>query len=398
MTGVRKSRFFLLFFPCLFYLCSWAGEPSFLGIEAICKAWEDNYGSIDSMDVAYKKYAVEVQGSEYHNFSGTVLYEEVDRREQQQKHRIEYSFGYGPDGLDSMNHIVQAFNGSTHVKYLFNGNSALIRSGLAGGSLDDLNEMSRTLLLSTRTHKGESLFLSNVRAGVMTGNLKIEPQLDVVSGTACHVIEISSRNELTYRIWVGHECGMLPMKQFWRSPDVEVTTTVETVETVETDRGILYYPASATIHYAYPREEAMLTSKLEVARFIPFARFDDSAFTVSIPDGTRIVDQIVGITYVKGMEQSDQFVPEQFSIIDINQTAETSSRPGLPGSSIGDDGNVVLGDGDGGEAMILPGTAEQSKRRLFNAPAMFLFFVALAGVGYFYCRLRGNDEKPEDRR
>lgn len=304
-----------------------AGDPSFLTAEAICEAWEASYGYLDSMDVAYRKYPLKVEGSADYDFSHIALYEQVDRQESGIKYRVDYSFGFGEGGCHQMNRLEQAFNGRANLKYMANGRSALVRSGLSGSSTDHRNELSRNLLLSTKTNQGQPIFLYNMETAMSAGLLKIGPYLEDVNGMSCHVIHLAEGSGLAYLIWVAHDYGMLPIKQYWRSPEMEVVTTVEAVASVETRQGTMFYPVSATLQYGYLREKATLTSKLEVSRFVPFALFDDSVFTVTIPHGTRVIDQAAGLSYLKGIDDPDNINPFHFEPLDPNEWESPQTAP-----------------------------------------------------------------------
>jgi hypothetical protein len=124
------------------------------------------------------------------------------------------------------------------------------------------------------------------------------PELETVAGKLCHVIEVINNNGITAnKIWVAHECGMLPLK-YERNINGRING-IE-VEQVAESNGI-WYPIKA---YRVQDVERLgyIKYELKVHSFMPKVKTDDNTFRFNFPNGTRVHDQVLGTDYVAGVK------------------------------------------------------------------------------------------------
>jgi hypothetical protein len=124
------------------------------------------------------------------------------------------------------------------------------------------------------------------------------PELDTVAGKLCHVIEVANKQGILLdKVWVAHECGMLPLKY---EDNINGRINGIEVEQVAESNGI-WYPVKA---YRVQDVESLGYIKYEftVHKFVPNVKVNDNTFRFDFPNGTDVVDRVKGIEYVAGVE------------------------------------------------------------------------------------------------
>ena len=319
-----KSRLFTISIFTLFVLVnnSLFAESSFLTMEAISDGWEANYANINSMDVGYEYNVLEMIGKEHYDFSGFRVYEKVNLQESGQRYYLDQQYKVG--GRDNpLIAMKQAFDGKSSFKFERMGtvSKAYIENGMRE---NNVNKVAKLLQCERPNKKGIPLFLSNMEAFIDVakagGNVRIRPDIEMVSGHKCHVIEVSGKDESGENrqilLWVAHDAGMLPMwSKMINDDQLILETKVEKVGSVMTDHGEIYYPLSAIRFVTFGDDhKATLRSRIEITKFVPHAKFDDSVFKIDIPDGTTVVDKTTGIVYTKGVGTIAIEVIEELSL------------------------------------------------------------------------------------
>jgi hypothetical protein len=307
---------------------------AFLDASAILDAWEANYSTIQTMKVNYSEKIVEVTGP---YTDSLVRNEHMERIQNGKLHYVRYSMA--DDGFAEKDSIIErSFDGTVSKGYMPMDKMGRITSGLTGNVLDGLNHMEIYMLMNRvplDSYKGDfpegtPMFSALLRGGIKGGWAKVRSELEPVAGELCHVVETrTSKDSNINRIWVAHAKGMLPLR-YEVVRDGEVVSKMEVLEVAKTmtDTGESYYPSKAYREINRPRG-GKAKFELEAREFIPHVRVSSDTFNVDFPEGTRIRDEVAGISYVKGGSS----VKELSLPRDPNSSSPGDTEPNLPKSS-----------------------------------------------------------------
>jgi len=135
---------------------------------------------------------------------------------------------------------------------------------------------------------------------MLSKNAKIEPSLEIVSGESCHVVTVTNPTypERYEKLWVAHEKGMYPvMYRAYRDGAVTRETLVETMATVNSRAGDIWYPARIR-RFIDARGAGQITERMEVLSYEPDITVDERTFQIEFPQGTRVRDFAGNYDYI----------------------------------------------------------------------------------------------------
>ena len=324
MNQIRSSVLFAAIFITVFTstICAIAGEANepqkaFLDVNTILETWQQNYGNIKSMQFSYTERVLEAvsPASDPNFLNNLIKWKHLDRVEKGNSYHVLFSYSMEKDGSNPVDNWELAFDGSATKEYSSKEKFGTIRSGQKGASVERENALKEYMLLdievqfkqdksSPHWEKRKLDSLPRFReifkeASTSKYNVTVRPELETVAGKLCHVIEITMGDILVYKIWVAHECGMLPMKYQSYVNRNELFDEIE-VEQVAESNGIWYpikaYRSSDTERFGKKKYE------LTVHSFVPNVKVDGNTFRLDFSNGTRVDDQVLGADYVVGVK------------------------------------------------------------------------------------------------
>jgi hypothetical protein len=129
----------------------------------------------------------------------------------------------------------------------------------------------------------------------------VRPELETVAGKLCHVVEVTNpKGIIAHRIWVTHECGMLPLK-YQHCVNPGLFDEIEVEQVAETAGGGIWYPVKA-YRTQNLKSAGKVKYELTVHAFVPNVKVDDNTFRFDFPNGTSVVDKVLGIEYNVGVK------------------------------------------------------------------------------------------------
>jgi hypothetical protein len=282
---------------------------------AIEQAWQQNYASINSMQVLYTHRVLEANApaKDPNRFDNLVMWMHVERTEEGKRSHTRYSMA--PDGFaDPENIIEHAFDGSKTMEYSAREKTGAIYPGLINRSTETVNDLKDYMLMDLRPVTVELArqdpnatprFSRSLRASIEKSMTKVRPNLELVADELCHVVESDYTTQgfdTQKRFWVAHKKSMLPMKyQELHGDRYKELIVVEQIASVETDNGTIWYPVKA-----YRTIDTELTGlvkyELTTHQFVPNVAVDNNTFTINFPNGTYVVDNEHGLEYTVGIE------------------------------------------------------------------------------------------------
>ena len=320
MDKIKRSILFAVALIAVFTLtiCAIAGEAepqkAFLDVNTILETWQHNYGNIKSMQVSYTDRVLEKEpsASDPNFLSNLVMLMHVDRVEEGNRFNVRYSTA--DDGFAKQDNITEeAFDNNTAREYFGNDKTGQIESGMSARGAVRLNDLKEYMLLDfdmgvkmgpsgPRIEKADPNALPRFReifryASIKKFTVTVLPELETVAGKLCHVIEISKGDILLDKIWVAHECGMLPLKY---ECNVNGRINGMEVEQVAESNGI-WYPVKAYRVHDIERT-GRVKYEIIVHKFVPNVKVDDNTFRFDFPNGTMVSDEVKDIHYVVGDE------------------------------------------------------------------------------------------------
>jgi hypothetical protein len=319
MNKIKRPGVFAVMFITVFALtiCATAGEvkepqKAFLDVNTILETWQSNYGNIKSIKVSYTERILEKEpsASDPNILNNLAILMHVDRVEEGNRYYIRYSAA--DDGFAKQDNITEeAFDNSTTREYEGRRKVGTIKSGpsirqgptiLKVYMLLDFDITPKMGPFGPRLEKQDPNALPRFkeifrRASIKGYTVTVRPELEAVAGKLCHVIEIAKGDMLIDKLWVAHECGMLPLK--YEQHNFKNINGIE-VEQVAESNGI-WYPVKS---YRVVDKEPIGRVKFEliVHSFVPNVNVDDNTFRFDFPNGTRVVDEVKDIYYVVGDE------------------------------------------------------------------------------------------------
>jgi hypothetical protein len=286
---------------------SYASEApkAFLDVDSILEGWESSYTGIKTMNVSYSEQVLDAKPpeSDPHRLDRLVRWQHVERTEQGKRYHIRYSMA--EDGFDKPETIMEhAFDGKRTQDYWPDKGYGTIAPGMTGRDVENKNLLRYYMLLDPRgrTRKyaeqypdGIPKFSRRLKSPYAT----VRPELESIAGQLCHVVETSYEGKVSYRIWVAHDKGFLPMKyQAYADNKLVEEIGVEEIGFTETESGDSWYPAKA--YRTTDRESGTIKYELITSAFVPNVKVDENTFRFEFLEGTRVFDRVVGLEYTKG--------------------------------------------------------------------------------------------------
>lgn len=324
MNKIKRSDIFAVVFITVFasMLCAIAdgAEPqkAFLDVNTILETWQRNYGNIKSMQVSYTERVLEKKApdSDPNILDNLIMCMHIDRVEEGNRYHARESLAN--DGFAKPENILEySFDGSMTREYSGGEKLGTIQSGPTGKAVEITNDLKKYMLLDIdmwpkKTDKSNETYWQAEPnavpwfreifrwASIKNFTVKVRPELETVAGKLCHVIEITKGDILLDKIWVAHECGMLPLKyQLFDAGEPEREILVEQV--AQTADGDIWYPVKA---YRMQSSKRFGKIKYEIIThsFIPNIKVDDKTFRFDFPNGTSVADRVLGTSYIVGVE------------------------------------------------------------------------------------------------
>jgi hypothetical protein len=324
MNKIKSPAVFAVVFITVFALtvCAIAGEvnepkKAFLDVNTILETWQSNYGNIKGMQVSYTEQVLEKEpsASEPNILNNLVVLYHEDRVEEE-GNRYHIRCSEADDGFAKQDNITEeVFDGSTSRKYEGRRKTGTIKSGpsiwrgpaiLKTYMLLDFDIAITMGPFGPRIEKQDPNALPRFeeifrRASIRGYTVTVRPELETVAGKLCHVIEIAKGDMLIDKLWVAHECGMLPLK--YEQHNFKNINGIE-IEQVAGSNGILYpikaYRSSDTECFGKIKYELIVYS------FVPNVKVDDNTFRLDFPNGTMVTDKVKGTYYVVGDEDKSR--------------------------------------------------------------------------------------------
>lgn len=307
-------------------------NKSFLKPGEILEAWESNYFNLQTMEVSYTNKLDYHKQSKSNLSKKYVDIQNVERIEDGKKYYIRYSIS--EDGFDNpKNVMMHAFDGEKTTEYWGKRNYETIDVGLKNRDVETLNvlpeyllcEKVKTLVYAKEFPEGMPYLSAILRPAISKSTSTVSDNIEIIGGTQCHLLVIEdSFNEISYKykIWFAHNNGMLPMKfQYYDNNNVlRRELEVEEIDANKTEIGDFWYPKKAhKISYLKDGEE--IKTVLSVNKFVPNIKVDKEILRVNFPENALIIDNILGVSYVKGAGEN---------IEDVSSVKESNLKENEP--------------------------------------------------------------------
>jgi hypothetical protein len=322
MNKTKRPDLFAVAFITVFALtiCAIAGESepqkAFLDVNTILDTWQRNYGNIKSMQVSYTERVLEAKSpASDPNFldNHLVMLQHLERVEEGNRYHARLSLSQ--DGFAKPENVLEyAFDGSKTRSYIGMRRAGTIQSGQTAGGMEVKNILKTYMLLDIDMlckknasgiywEQQDPNELPRFReifrwASIQKFTVTVRPELETVAGKLCHVIEVANKDGIIAdKIWVAHECGMLPLKY---QHNINYRINGIEVEQVAESNGI-WYPVKA---YRIQDIESFgyIKYELTVHSFVPNVEVDGNTFRLDFANGTWVDDQVLGAEYVVGVE------------------------------------------------------------------------------------------------
>jgi hypothetical protein len=316
------------------------GDRAFLTADALLEGWDSNYGALDALEVSFFDQIVEIKSVDPDqpvNENGWVRFQHVDTIKHKPTKRYHTKYSTAADGFaKDENPQEYAFDGDITRKYRADPklNRGEIQRGLTGGPYENKENVFEKYLCTTKIQNQE--YPEGIQRFKWLKKLiddgrvaaRVRPDLDVIAGEKCHVLEIYSEDERPLmEISFAHDKGMLALRYRRYDDDLIIgEMTVEKISFAQTDTGKVWYPSIA-YHKQYIEgrgledvHPCMITRKIAVHKFNPDPKIDEDAFRFEFPVGTGVVDRIAGLYYVVGSETSTPDGPPR--VVPYNGTNE----------------------------------------------------------------------------
>jgi len=310
---------------------------SFLTGSELLDGWESHYGTIRTMSVSYTERVLSAKAAETDpNFlDRLVMIEHVERVEDGMRYHIRYSTAES-GFADSKSVMEHAFDGACTAEYWGMEKLGTLERGLTGRNVERMNSLKHYLLSSPVASpvyakefpNGIPLFSFLLRE--LAATTSVRPILERVAGNWCHVIEIVDKNTRTdskletdnqFKIWVAHEKGFLPLKyQRYKNGRLAQEIVVQDISSAETETGRTWYPVKAQ-RTTQSQKRGKITYQFETHAFAPNLKVDKNSFRFDFPNGTRVVDRIMGVSYVVGVGDYAEEIP----LVHLLQAHESGS-------------------------------------------------------------------------
>lgn len=286
---------------------------SFLNIESILEGWESNYLGIKTMQVSYTERVLDAKSptTNPNLYNNLLKHEHVERIEEGKHYHIRYSGA--EDGFAKPENVMEhAFDGKATTEYWAKKKHGTISLGLTGRNVETKNILPTYMHLDT-VHsprfsevfpQGMPRLSCELKTAIAKSTSIISPNLEIISGQTCHLIVIEDKikeDVFKNEIWFAHEKGLLPMKyKSYKNNILFREIEVEEIDSTETETGYLWYPKKASRSW-YGKNGQELRYEITTHAFVSNVTVDKKTFKVDFPDRTRIVDNILGIYYTKGV-------------------------------------------------------------------------------------------------
>ncbi len=289
---------------------------SFLDPNQMLKIWEDNYAHFESMKVFYTERVLEAVPPEKNptRFDSLVRLMNVERIERGQRFWVRYSTA--EEGFEKPDSIIGgSFDGRITREYTSMENRGMIIAGMIGRNTETMNMLKiymrinrRILFKKNPSGPFETYIIEDPNAkpelsrilsrAIVFNRVNVLPKLEPVSGELCHVLEISYRGNINFKIWLAHGKGMLPLKfQRYENNKPMSDITVEQIGSVKNKGRIIWYPKKAT-RTSNRQDWGKIKHELTIHEFVPDIEVDDNMFRFVFPPGTRIHDEIRSMYYI----------------------------------------------------------------------------------------------------
>lgn len=322
------------------------GKKSFLDDSEILARWEESYGRIKSMRVAYRTRLVKYQQPKIQQigpdeeFLMPIEHNEVERVEQGRHYLLRYSLA--AEGLSNPEWLVEySFDGKIAQSYSGSSESGWVSlEQRRGGNEQTMNDLKSFMFLMTKRvpdalkdeyPDGIPELAYWFKLGKLRAKVVVRPILEYIAGEPCHVVELiddsdygGKPREIKKIFWLAHNKGMCVMKyQMLWNGKVESEIEIATVGEVELDGRNLWYPQKA---YRTLNSDRFGTTKREltVTEFVPNVNIDEKTFRLNYESGTHVLARPSMISYKwrDGMKfiadeltNSIRYVPEDWSIM-----------------------------------------------------------------------------------
>jgi hypothetical protein len=294
-----------------------AQQKAFLDAEAILAGWRSTYESIRTMRVLYSHRLLDYKPPAHNpDEPAPVAYSYIEKVEDGKRYHMRDSTA--EDTFDKPENLIEyAFDGKTTKEYFGGSKSGSIVLGLTGKYPEVTNHLKNYMLLDTQHIQdyideypnGIPTFVYTFRR--LMSSAIVRPNLESVAGQLCHVVEFSSvgpYHDNKYQFWVAHDKGMCLMRYravFNHNNKGKREIEVEQIAMAKTDTGVIWYPVKA-YETVVTNEVGAWKNELTVKEFIPNVKVDENTFKFAFPNGTWVVDRVLGIVYTVGVKDIDE--------------------------------------------------------------------------------------------
>lgn len=207
---------------------------------------------------------------------------------------------------------LMGFNGEIMKKYRSGAKENSFRGSVApnmNGILVEHNYIYQAMMWSLPTDSGADQYVAARKdlAALLSlppnGGVKVESDRDAIFGTNAVVLDVNNKNAT---IWLDIEHGGIPRQIIWRDGSNGQIVEKHTIPELQEESGV-FFPKRCTLElFGLENGPEVSYGKLvtridyDVVQLSVNSGLSQDDFTIDFPDGTFVVDEILGISYVVG--------------------------------------------------------------------------------------------------
>jgi hypothetical protein len=328
--------FVLLILPIYGFAEENKAERAFLDADAILAGWRSSYEGLGPMEVSYLRCVVEYEPpADRPDHPPPVRHMYVERVEDGNRYHTRY---FESENLLEGPESEYAFDGAVTREYLQGTAEGAIRKGLTGRHTETGNHLKDLMLLNPQRvasyrdeyPNGVPTFVFLFRQ--LKSSAVIRSDLERVAGELCHVVELPDvgrdyANKSLF--WIAHNKGMCLMRYHYYTEDHTRIIDVKEIGEAKMDVGAIWYPVRVS-ETLTTGQHGSWKVELSVTKFCPKVAVDANTFRFAFPDGTHVVDDLLGVSYTAGvtdvewLSAADGLQPD---VVQIRAEGTPQARP-----------------------------------------------------------------------
>jgi hypothetical protein len=299
---MKTNVFFCAIMFCLFFIVTQGiflvgSSEAAVDVNDIMTSWQESYCTLTFAKISYRYRTMEVS---------------YDLEMLSDKGRIRVT----KTNPDNGSYALYTCDGNTVSTYFSAEKSGSIAHSVFNEQLKiwnpnipAKNDLLGFMLLDIRGYRGSNkapFLLYAMNDKVVRSRTTIEPNVDTMLGSSCYVMRITHPKTVV-RIWFAPDKSMLPVRLLATESGGRIVEeiSIQKVASVQTDKGLIWYPVLAK-HFKEPLFGHIKQTDITVKDFKPTMTFDKTVFEPNFPTGTRVSDEIKGVSYVVGLDDIEQ--------------------------------------------------------------------------------------------